>query len=249
MEHLRKLLPALTGKEKNIGFAYLVFQFALLPVLMQLLGLAFSLDDNVALYNFLYFSINFICVIAIFSKFLKKSILRVRKAPRETLTTALLGFGLYWISISLIFALTQLLFPDYVNLNDSQIITIFGDYPLLLFLGTVILAPVAEEVLHRGLVFGTLFQKNIALAYVLSALLFSTIHVVQYVGIYSPGYVVLALVQYLPAGLIFAWAYQRSGSIAAPILIHVANNFLVMSHCNRGDTVKALRVGSISWPF
>ena len=228
MEHLRKLLPALTSKEKYIGFAYLVFQFAFLPVLLALLALAFPLGDNLTLYNFLYFSINFICVIAIFSKFLKKSILRIRRAPQETLTTALIGFGLYWLSLSLLSALIRALFPEFVNLNDSEIVTIFGDYPLLMFLGTVILAPVAEEVLHRGLVFGTVFQKNIPLAYALSALLFSAIHVVQYIGVYSPGYVVLALALYLPAGLVFAWAYQRSGSIVAPILIHAANNFLAI---------------------
>jgi membrane protease YdiL (CAAX protease family) len=228
MEHLRKLLPTLTGKEKNIGFAYLVFQFAFLPGLLQLLGAMFSLDNNVALLNFLYFSINFICVIFIFSKYLKKSILRVRRAPRETVITALLGFAVYWLCISCISALNRTFFPGYVNLNDHQVIAVFADHPILMFLGTVILAPVAEEVLHRGLVFGTLFQKNIALAYGLSALLFSSIHVAQYVGVYQPGYVILALVQYLPAGLIFAWAYQKSGSIAAPLLIHAANNFLAV---------------------
>lgn len=228
MEHLRKLLPTLTAKEKYIGFAYLVFQFAFLPVLLQLVGLAFSLGDNLALYNFLYFAINFICVAAIFSKFLKKSILRVRRAPWEVMISALIGLCFYWLGMSLISGLIGLFFPEYVNLNDREIVSIFGDYPLLMFLGTVILVPVTEEVLHRGLVFGTIFQKNIPLAYILSALLFSSIHVVQYIGVYSPGYVVLALVQYLPAGLILAWAYQHSGSVAAPVLIHAANNFLAI---------------------
>ena len=228
MEHLRKPLPTLTGKEKNMGFAYLVFQFAFLPGLLRLLGSVFSLDDSVALLNFLYFAINFICVLFIFSKYLKKSLLRVRRVPRETVITALIGFAVYWLCISCLSALNRTLFPDYVNLNDSQIIALFAEHPILMFLGTVILAPVAEELLHRGLVFGSLFHKNIALAYGLSALLFSVIHVAQYVGVYSPGYVILALVQYLPAGLIFAWAYHRSGCIAAPILIHVANNFMAI---------------------
>ena len=34
------------------------------------------------------------------------------------------------------------------------------------------------------------------------------------------------LVLYLPAGLCFAWAYQQSGTILAPIIIHAANNLL-----------------------
>lgn len=226
MEYPKKPLPTLTGKEKNIGLAYLIFQYALLPVLLQLVGQAFSLGDSDTLYNFLYFSINFICVIAIFSKFLKKSMLRVRRSYQDVLSTAAIGFGVFWLCSSLLHSLTGLLFPEFINLNDSSLVNILGDYPVLLFLGTVILAPVAEEVLHRGLLFGWLQEKNVWMAYILSAFLFAAIHVVQYIGLYSPLHIAVALVQYLPAGIVFAWAYHRSGCIFAPIAIHAVNNFL-----------------------
>lgn len=228
MEVLRKPLPTLSAGEKKIGFGYLLFQFTFLPVLLQLLGQMFSLSGNATLYNFLYFSMNFLCVLAIFSKFLKKNLLRAYCLRHQVLTVALAGFALYWLSGTLMSAATRLLFPEFVNRNDSSILSILGDHPVLLFLGTVILAPVAEEVLHRGLVFGTLFRKSPRWAYSLSALLFAAIHVVQYIGVYSGAHVAVALVQYLPAGLIFAWAYQRSGCILAPIAIHAANNCLAI---------------------
>ena len=228
MELLRKPLPTLSPKERNIGFGYLIFQFAFLPGLLQLVGHAFSLSYSATLYNFLYFSINFLSILVIFSKFLKKSLLRASRFHHEVLTAALVGFGLYWLCSTVIGILVGLLLPEFVNLNDSSILTIMGDYPVLLFLSTVILAPFAEEVLHRGLVFGTLFQKSPWAAYILSALLFAAIHVVQYIGVYSGTHVLVALVQYLPAGFIFAWAYRRCGCILAPIAIHAVNNFLAI---------------------
>ena len=229
MEQLRNPLPTLTRKELNIGYAYLVFQFLFLPVLLQLLGNLFFFTINETLINFTYFSVNFLGVSAIFSKFLKKSLLRSFRFPRQVLLSAALGFLAYWLCSTLVGIVTQTLFPEFVNLNDSQIVSILGDYPVLMFLGTVIFVPVAEEVLHRGLVFGSLFQKNIPLAFCASAVLFAMIHVVQYIGLYSPGYLLLALVQYLPAGFTFAWAYRRSGSIFAPILIHALNNAIAIS--------------------
>ena len=229
MQLSRKPLPVLTGKEKNIGFLYLIFQIFFLPVLLQLLGSAFSYAISETLINFIYFSVNFVFVLMIFGKFLTKSFLRCRRNPKEILVIAVLGLLAYWLIVSLMSTFTHLLFPEFVNLNDNQIVTIFGDYPALMFLCTVILAPVTEEVLHRGLIFGTLAQKRIVAAYILSALLFAAIHVVQYIGLYSPMYLVLALLNYLPAGLVLAWAYHHSGSIFCPILIHTAINAIAIS--------------------
>lgn len=224
MEQLRKPLPTLTVRERNMGFAYLAFEILLLPVLLQLLGSAFSFAISIAAVNIVYFSVNFLAVLVIFQKYWMRSVLHLRRHYRPMIHSAILGLLFYWFCNSLFSAAVQVLFPEYVNLNDSSIVDIFADYPVLMFLGTVILAPVAEEMLHRGLIFGTLWKKSAPLAYLLSAIFFASIHVAQYVGLYSPVYMLVALVQYLPAGLIFAWAYQNSGSIFAPILIHIINN-------------------------
>ena len=228
MQLLRKPLPVLTGKEKNIGFLYLIFQIFFLPVLLQLLGSAFSYAISETLINFIYFSVNFVSVLMIFGKFLTKSALRCRRNPREILLSAAIGLLAYWLTTSLLSGLTHWLFPEFVNLNDSQIVAVFGEYPGLMFLCTVVFAPVVEEVLHRGLIFGTLAQKRIVPAYILSALLFAAIHVVQYIGLYSPGFMILALIHYLPAGLVLAWAYHHSGSIFCPVLIHAAINAIAI---------------------
>lgn len=228
MEPLRNPLPTLTASEKNWGLRYLLFQICFLASLLNLVNGLLSYPLSSALLNFLYFSINCIACLVIFSRFMKKNFLRTVRSPGDTLLYAAVGFAAYWLCSTFLTLFIQWAFPDYVNLNDSQIWVLTGSDPLFMILGTVLLAPIAEELLHRGLVFGSLYPKYPKAAYGVSALLFAAIHVMSYIGIYPAGYLVLALVQYLPAGLIFAWSYQRSGSIFTPILIHMINNALVM---------------------
>lgn len=228
MNFLHNPLPALRRSEKYIGLSYLLFQFALLPTLLGLLAAAFSLEGDVTLLNAVYFSINFMCCIAIFFPLLKTSLEKAKAEPEGLLFATAVGFGLYRVSSIVLGIGVTVLFPDFANLNDSTLLEVLGEYPLLMVISTVVLAPVAEELLHRGLIFGWLQEKNVYLAYILSALIFSGIHVVQYIGLYSTAHIFVALVLYLPAGLSFAWAYQRSGTILAPIIIHAANNLLAL---------------------
>ncbi len=228
MDQLRNPLPTLTANEKKWGIRYLLFEICFLSSLLVWINGIFSHPLSTGLLNFLYFSINCIACLVIFSRFMKKNLLRTIRFPKETILYAIIGFALYWLSSSLLTLLIQAAFPNYVNLNDDQIWTLAGSEPFFMILGTVLLAPIAEEILHRGLIFGWMYSRNSVAAYLLSAFLFSSIHVLSYVGLYPAGYLLLALIQYLPAGLIFAWSYQRSSSIFTPILIHIVNNALVI---------------------
>lgn len=220
----RKPLPALTVKERNIGFGYLLFQMLLLPSLLQGFNGLLPFPLGAELVNFLYFSINAISVSVIFSRLLKKSLLRAGLALRKILVTALVGLALYWLCLTGMSILMTLIQPDFVNLNDSNVSALTQENFWLTAFGAVLLVPIAEETLHRGLVFGSLYPKNPAAAYILSSILFSAIHILSYVGLYEPLHLLLAFVQYLPAGLILACAYRRSGSLLTPILIHAAVN-------------------------
>ena len=50
------------------------------------------------------------------------------------------------------------------------------------------------------------------------------IHVMGYIGQFDWLTLVLCFLQYIPAGLWLAWAYEKSDSIFAPMLIHTAIN-------------------------
>jgi len=86
--------------------------------------------------------------------------------------------------------------------------------PLVVIFAVVILGPVVEEILVRGLLYGFLESRlatNIAI--ILTALAFALYH--------------LQMVYFIPLfgiGLLLGWARSKTGSIGLPILIHVLNN-------------------------
>ena len=110
--------------------------------------------------------------------------------------------------------------PEFTNFNDETLLAMAdADLPLLA-LATIVLVPPAEEALFRGLIFRNLYDKNRTAAYFVSTIVFAAIHLVGYLADYTPATLFLAFLQYVPAGMCLAWAYERSGTIFAPILIH-----------------------------
>ena len=122
----------------------------------------------------------------------------------------------------------SLFFANRPNLNDTVIAAQVGGAPRTTALIVIFLAPFVEEVLFRGLVFGCLKEVNRPAAYVVSAVLFSLLQVLTS----SPWqwdltYLILTL-QYLVPGLVFAWAFERSGTLWTSILLHAAVNALAL---------------------
>ena len=100
---------------------------------------------------------------------------------------------------------------------------------LLVFIGTVLLVPTVEECTFRGLVFRNLYGKCHWAAYIVSMLSFALIHILGYAGQYSPLELLMAVLQYLPAGLCLAWSYTKADTIFAPIAIHATVNFITLT--------------------
>ena len=100
------------------------------------------------------------------------------------------------------------------------------------WLNPIISAPIAEEVLFRGLVFRILLER-LALwsALVASALLFALVHLPYWwlSSSASPAGLVLQLGSIFAYGIFFALLYQWSGSLYAPLTCHVLNNLVTTS--------------------
>ncbi len=224
MSKAKRLPIFMTGREKSLGFLYLPAGIFLMPSVLlggnSLLGSPLSAPWL----QFLYFSLNFLFVLVIFRDFLQKSLGQTGRNLGPFLICVLAGFLLYWLSTYGVSSAIARVSPDYANLNDRSIAQLAAGNLAVMAFATVLLVPVAEEVLHRGLIFGTLYPKNGAAAYIFSSAIFAAIHLVSYIGVYTPLNLALSFLQYLPAGWILAWAYRTSGSIYAPILIHAAIN-------------------------
>ena len=100
------------------------------------------------------------------------------------------------------------------------------------WLNAILSAPIAEEVLFRGLVFRVLLER-LALwsALAVSALLFALIHLPYWwlSGAASPAGLVLRLGSIFAYGIFFALLYRWSGSLYAPVIGHGLNNLVTVS--------------------
>ncbi len=225
---MKKLTVLMTRTETILGLIYLAYEWILLPIILVVCNLLLGEPLSESQINFLYFLLNFLFVVLFFYRFLKASFLHTRKNPFRCFIGALQGFALYYVSGFLLGILIASFAPDYANLNDQSIGSMAQDSYALIYLGTVILVPIAEEVFFRGILFGRLYGKNRFWAYFVSSALFSLIHISGYITLYDPISIGIAFVQYLPAGIFLAWAYTRADSIFAPILMHMTINQIAL---------------------
>ena len=224
----RATSPCPSGQESIAASCYLAFQMLLLPsVLFWLNGqLDAPLSDPEL--NFLYYLINFIAVLLIFHNFLARSLSQLLHHPIDALQAAILGFVAYYVCYYAIDWLISILIPGYTNYNDESIAALSRGNYFLMFLGTVILVPPVEECLYRGLIFRNLYKKSHWAAYAVSIAAFACLHILGYIGTYSVTGLIIAFIQYIPAGLWLAWSYIKGESIFVPILIHAAVNFITI---------------------
>lgn len=225
---MKKLTIQMHRTETILGLIYIVLQVFILPVVLVVINAFLPRPLTASALNFAVFAINFICVTVIFHRFLIASVKAFTQKPGEILRTYLKGFGFYWVGSILVNMLVIYLEPEFSNINDENVALLTGENYMLMAIGTVILVPVVEETLYRGVVFGQLYCKNSIIAYIVSVAVFSALHVFGYIGFYSPFRLLLCFLQYIPAAIALAWTYVKADNILAPVLIHMTVNLIGM---------------------
>ncbi|MBO7252005.1 MAG: CPBP family intramembrane metalloprotease [Oscillospiraceae bacterium] len=229
MARNRSLSAAPTGQETVSGFVYLAFQLLLLPSFLFWCNAQLAQPLQEAELNFVFYMINFIAMLLIFHGFLGRSLAQATRHPLMLCEALILGFVAYYACRYVTEHLIRLLLPSFSNYNDAAIAAMKRGNGFLMLVGTVVLVPPFEECIYRGLIFRKLYNKNHTAAYLVSIFAFAAIHILGYIGQYSPLELLLACLQYLPAGLCLAWSYVRADTIFAPILIHAAINYLTIT--------------------
>ena len=212
-----------TLAETQRGWIYYIFSFAALPAALRWFCGLLAAPLSEGRLNFLYYCINFLAAGWIFRRFLAGSMKSALRHPLTTLWYAALGYlGADALGKVLLYLLV-LIAPGYTNANDLSVTGMIQTEPLLAA-AVVLLVPVAEECLFRGLLFRNLYGRNPTAAYVISMVTFSAIHVVGYLGSVSPLYLLVSFLQYLPAAYCLCWCYHQTGTFITPILMHTLVN-------------------------
>ena len=226
----RKSTTYMTYGEQIAGVVFFVIYLLVLPFvtnpLFDLAGRLLAVPISAAMRDVLYYYILFAVTIIIFHGFLARTSRHLMDNLGGACKTAAAGLvGLYGLN-ELVYRLTNLIFTNRTNLNDTTISAQIDDAPHMTLLIVIFLAPFVEEVLFRGLVFGNLKSRSRALAYVVSCLLFALLHVWQFAVVKQDVTYFLLMIQYLVPGLVLAWAYDHSGTLWASIGLHAAANAL-----------------------
>lgn len=219
---LTPIFPDLS--ERRIGWRYLLFQVVFLSGLLGMILSLLNIPVSGVGINLIYFCVNCAVSILAFRRFWLRTLSDAGKSILKILAVSLGSFLAFRVLSTAMGILILLIDPDFANVNDESIQILSQDSFWIMALGTVVLAPIAEEVFNRGCVFGSLYSRSKVAAYTVSAVVFSIIHINGYIGLVPPLTLFLCFLQYLPAGVCLAAAYQLSGSILAPILIHSAVN-------------------------
>ncbi len=205
-----------------------VYLFLMSDMLYLLLGYLGLSVDAVTL-NGIYFIADFLVTAVLFRRFLAYSLPLAADRPGRFLGGILLGFCIYeGCQVALSLAYTALV-PSLWTPNDDNIRALAADNYRVMWVGAVLLAPMTEETLLRGLVFGGLRKKSRILAYVVTALAFGLMHVIGYLPEMTVLTFALNLLLYAMPSVALCAAYEYAGTVWTPIVLHMLLNALSMS--------------------
>ncbi len=151
--------------------------------------------------------------------------------PGEVIWMLLLGVSVCHLA-NMLLAVLQItrLFPGYEELSE-QVFTGQSFFSMMLWVGIV--APIAEELIFRGLIFRRLLDDmRLGWAVGISAFLF---------GVYHGN-----VLQFLYAGVLgacFAYCYYRLGSLWAPILLHIGANSWSVILTKLAEKIQSAQLG------
>lgn len=123
----------------------------------------------------------------------------------------------YVFLVTVVFAVLPFIFPQ-LDLNQNQDIPFIdarGTFEMIVaFIALIIVAPVAEEIIYRGWLFGGLKKRlGVPLAMVLSSIGFALVH--GQINVMIDTFVL---------GLILAWLYYYTKSIWPAVVLHALKN-------------------------
>ena len=191
-----------------------LFSFVAMPLIMYSLYYDYSAIN--ACIAMLISFISGIILLWFMSNSFKRSIqdLKFTFKPKETIdTVAMMYFLNYAIGIIGVL-LSKFGLPDTspdFSLNGSVLFNTFT------FISVVILAPIFEELIFRGMILNALTKYNKMFAIIVTSLLFGLLH--------------LNITQAIPAffmSLVLCYMYVQTDSILVTILAHAGNNFLAL---------------------
>ena len=218
--------PQITRAELHRGWVFFALYVFLFPWLMGWVQRSYQGEFPVAEANAVYYLIIAVLTFLVFWSFLRHGFHLLLDWLPENLfafVTGLAGGVLLHLLAGLIPLPVQN--PNLLSYPEQYA---FAPASTLLIL--LILMPLVEEPLFRGLLFSTARGYSRVLGYALSVGVYALYCAAQFVYAYGAldlRYLLLAI-QYVPMALALTWCYDRGGSIWSAIALHAVFNGLTL---------------------
>lgn len=191
---------------------------------LNLAARSLGLGDVSTIFSCIYNIWNIAILVLLIGLLKRRGISLADLGWRGRLTLRAAGYALVSVLIAVILAYSLDLAARYFNLN---IFWIGGSSwnlvdKILIAIGAVIIAPIAEETMHRGYILTALLQRleSRFKALLLSSMLFSLIHIAL-----GPGVVIFAFV----VAFMLAYLYLKFNSLYPAMLMHSLYNLISIS--------------------
>ena len=217
----------MTRREALAAAIYLPVHAVLLPLLLTYLAVLGVISPGVTM-NVAWYIIGVGFTLILLGKYLRRSFDALLDRPGQSLLALVSGLATDYL-LSWAFALVLLLFGMTAGstANNDAVAELASEGANRMFAVAVLLAPMVEEPLFRGLLFGTVRRRGRLAAYAVSVLLFCFYHVWQYVLL--DWRYLLQMINYIPVSVALCYSYEKSGTIWVPIAFHMLVNAISMS--------------------
>lgn len=218
----------MTPGERMAGMSYLVLHVAFLPLFLMLYPIFFRTELSELSRQVLYYGAGLAFILIFLRRSLRAGFDTLLDKPVLCGATAAMAL-IAGVALSY-YALLLLEMVAAGSESPAQI-EVFamaeGNFKVMFGL-TVFIRPIVDEVLFRGVIFGSVREKNRILAYPVSAIIHGLAGMIPHVLVRGDLSLLVFGIQYIPPGLAFAWSYERTSSIWTPILAHMLLGALVM---------------------
>jgi len=159
---------------------------------------------------------------------LQESWAALRNHIRHTIRTVMSIFPLMYLTSIALAVLISWLSGQATSGNQTTLNELLGEFPIFTLSLTVLFAPIVEELVFRGAFYRYFRSKGMYwMPMILSASAFSLIHIG--VALSSGHYTELWFFPlYATLGVFLSVAYEKTGNIFGPILLHFSYNALGM---------------------
>lgn len=221
-------LDTLPKAQRRAGYVYLPFHILILPLLLAMLAqyLPDGLSDSTA--SLIYYSIGLLFCAIVMWRYLRSAFDILLDNFMKNLFALFFAYFICLMLSYLAAGLQLAVMGDTAaaNPNEQALDTLKQTSPGVIIGLSVFFAPIVEELLFRGVLFGSLRVRHRALAFVVSIGLFAFYHVWQYAFSAMDARLFIYMLQYIPAGYALAWLYEKTNCIWMPIFLHMAINLM-----------------------